>query len=212
MPKNSSSKCQLFQLHIDAFLDDELEPARATELKTHLDNCRDCSDELAYAEQLHRAVVDLPILDCSDQALEPVDRLFANNEPKSGKSANSIGQWLNTFKASIPGFIRYGIPTTAVVLLAIALGNGYLEQRSGAERAAQEVVAVVPNSQYSQEEILKALQDLEVAIDYLGQISQRTNVMIEDRFFLRQLEDAISASFRNDVVEESANGVSNGPI
>ena len=76
MQTNNSSQCQLFQLHIDAYLDDELEPSRVTEFNTHLAGCESCRRELAYAEQLHRAVVSLPILDCSDSALEPVDRLF----------------------------------------------------------------------------------------------------------------------------------------
>ena len=42
---------------------------------------------------------------------------------------------------------------------------------------------------------MQALQDLELALDYLGEISARTEVMIEDRFLLRQLEESINASF-----------------
>ena len=212
MSNNSSSKCQLFQLHIDAYLDDELESARAAELQTHLRSCQSCHAELTYAEQLHRAVVDLPILDCSDQALEPVDRLFATKVYASAKNARSPGQLLSDFFVSLPGFVRYGVPVTAAVLLTIGLGNGYLDQQAEVELATQEVVVSGAEPAYSQAEIVQALQDLEIAIDYLGQISQRTNVMIEDRFLVRKLEESISASFRDMGIENSSDDVNNGPI
>ena len=59
---------------------------------------------------------------------------------------------------------------------------------------------------------MQALQDLEIAIGYLDQISERTNVMIEDRFLLRQLEDSINATFRDEDVKPAENDVNNGPI
>jgi len=212
MSNNNNSKCQLFQLHIDAYLDDELEPARLAELKAHLSSCETCNAELAYAERLHRAVVDLPILNCSDQALEPIDRLFANNQTSSASQSTILGQRLGTFVSSLPGIVRYGVPSTAVVLLAIGLSSSYLTEQSGIELASQGVEEVAPEPQYTQTEIVQALQDLEIAIDYLGQISQRTNVMIEDRFLLRQLEDSINATFRDEDVKPAENDASNGPI
>ena len=106
--------------------------------------------------------------------------------------------------------MQYGVPSAAVVLLAIALGNGFFSQQANVELATEE--AVEPGSEYTQEEIVQALQDLEIAIDYLGQISQRTNVMIEDRFLLRQLENSINATFRDGDADAPVNEDSNGPI
>ena len=108
--------------------------------------------------------------------------------------------------------MRYGVLSTAVVLLAIGISNRYLTDQSDVELASQGVEEVAPEAQYTQAEVVQALQDLEIAIDYLGQISQRTNVMIEDRFLLRQLEDSINATFRDEDIEPAENDASNGPI
>jgi len=214
MPSNTSSHCQLFKLHIDAYLDDELEAARTEELRGHLQQCQVCSQELAYAERLHQAVVSLPILDCSDNALEPVDRLFTGGGQQSGqKPAGGFWTALGGFIGSIPTPVRVGIPVAATVLLAIGLGRELLVPATGPgpELAGQSVVETV-EPEYSSAEIRQALQDLELALDYLGQISERTEVMIQDRFLLRQLEESMNASFTTDPRDELENDTSNGPI
>ena len=214
MPSNTSSQCQLFQLHIDAFLDNELEPARAEELRDHVQQCQACSQELAYAERLHRAVVSLPILDCSDYALEPVDRLFAaGDKPIDEKPAGGFWSALGGLIDAIPAPVRIGIPVAATVLLAIGLGRELLLPVTGPgpELAGQPVVETA-EPDYSPAEIRQAIQDLNLALDYLGQISERTEVLIEDRFLLRQLEESMNASFRTDPRTEAENNASNGPI
>lgn len=216
MPSNTSSQCQLFQLHIDAYLDNELEPARAEELRNHVQQCHTCSQELAYAENLHRAVVSLPILDCSDNALEPVDRLFTAGDQHSARQEREAPT--GGFRGALGGLLdgiplpaRLGLPVAAAVLLAIGLGRELLTLDPGPELAGQQVIDTAGND-YSPAEIRQALQDLELALDYLGQISERTEVMIEDRFLLRQLEESMNASFTTDPRRKSDNDTVNGPI
>jgi len=209
MPNNNSSKCQLVQLHIDAYLDDELEAARATEFREHLAQCRSCRQELAFAEHLHREVVGLPILDCRDQALEPIDRLFAAGSDSAPRQAGGFREALAALIVSIPVPLRVGIPLAAVLLLVVGLNRGFLLPASSPELAGE---AIEGNTEvvYTEAEIVKAMQDLELALDYLGQISERTEVLIEDRFLLRQLEDSINASFSAQPKREADDA--NGPI
>jgi|GEM_PF-2082295 len=214
MQSNTSSQCQLFQLHIDAYLDDELETARTTELRNHLQQCQACSQELAYAERLHRAVVSLPILDCSDHALEPVDRLFtASGQRDDEKFTGGFWSGLGRVIGALPASVRLGIPVAASVLLVVGLGRELLVPMGspGAELAVQPV-SETPEIEYSPAEIRQAFQDLELAMDYLGRISERTEVMIQDRFLLRQLEDSINASFTTDPLDEPEDNTSDGPI
>lgn len=212
MSRNNSSQCQLFQLHIDAYLDDELEAAREADLERHLANCSACSSELAYARKLHLAIANLPILDCSDQALEPVDRLFTSSPSSGERTRMSLLDRLTAWMGEWPMAVRYAIPTV-VVALGLGIGMDMLREDPGPEIVQD---SLDPGSQetaeYSDAEIVRALQDLQLAIDYLGEISQRTNVMIEDRFLLQQLEDSINASFRDDSAVEEENNTVPGPI
>ena len=55
MSSNTSSQCQLFQLHIDAYIDGELEPARSRGIAVFIcSGARLVALELAYAQRLHR--------------------------------------------------------------------------------------------------------------------------------------------------------------
>ena len=212
MSSKTSSQCQLFQLHIDAFLDNELEAAREKDLRSHVQQCQACSQELAYAERLHKAVVSLPVLDCSDHALEPVDRLFAvGDERAEFKTPGGFWSALGGLIDAIPVPVRLAIPVAATILLAIGLGRELLAPGPAlAPELAGQPVLETPETEYSPAEIRQAFQDLELAMDYLGRISERTEVMIQDRFLLRQLEDSMNASFTRESRDETENG--NGPI
>lgn len=62
--------------HVDdslsALLDDELSPAEAAAVRTHLDLCDRCRDELAATERVRALVRDLPSLDLPDVVVERV--------------------------------------------------------------------------------------------------------------------------------------------
>ncbi|MCB1670183.1 MAG: zf-HC2 domain-containing protein [Gammaproteobacteria bacterium] len=218
MQTNNSSQCQLFQLHIDAYLDDELEPSRVTEFNTHLAGCESCRRELAYAEQLHRAVVSLPILDCSDSALEPVDRLFRaggtavtdNMAPVHG-TGSGFRAALAALLDAIPAPVRIGVPVAAVLLLAVGVGR-QLPAPGGDPGLAVQPAGTATQPQYTEAEVVKAMQDLELALDYLGQVSARTEVLIEDRFLHRQLRESINASLSTDLNHDPQATGSDGPI
>ncbi|MBT8147017.1 MAG: zf-HC2 domain-containing protein [Gammaproteobacteria bacterium] len=215
MSSKTSSQCQLFQLHIDAFLDNELEAARAEELHNHLQQCQACSEELAYAERLHKAVVSLPVLDCSDHALEPVDRLFAaaGGDRADVKAPGGFWSAVGGLIDAIPVPVRLGIPVAATILLAIGLGRELLAPGPApAPELAGQPVLETPETEYSPTEIRQAFEDLELAMDYLGRISERTEVMIQDRFLLRQLENSMNASFTSESRDDTENDPGNGPI
>jgi hypothetical protein len=73
------------------------------------------------------------------------------------------------------------------------------------------LVASEPVEQYTPEDISQALDELNVAIDYLNRLSQRTEVMIGDRFLVSPIQDSLNASFQKAGIREN-NPLNNGPI
>ena len=49
-------RCQQVHRYVDAYMDGELEATPAVELEQHLDGCADCSNALATARMMKRAV------------------------------------------------------------------------------------------------------------------------------------------------------------
>ena len=78
------------------------------------------------------------------------------------------------------------------------------------EESGQLVVSE-PVEEFSPADIALALQELNVAIDYLTQVSQRAEVMIGDRFLITPLQDSINASFSRARIRKNF-PLNKGPI
>lgn len=184
MQSTNNSQCYFVQLQVDSFLDGELPEAAQQVFLGHVQSCQSCAQELQFARSLHDAILDLPLKDCPDSVFEPVHRM---SQPSLVEAAwwSTVGSWLQ----SAPLSFRVGAPVFATVLVAIALN---LSDGAG---TVQPQVASEQVEQYSPEEIQQALRDLNLAIEYLNDVSQRTEVMIGEKFLLNPLQESINASF-----------------
>ncbi|GAB5501257.1 MAG: hypothetical protein PsegKO_35680 [Pseudohongiellaceae bacterium] len=207
-PDNGDSQCYFMQLQIDSFLDGELSSEQQKIFAGHLHGCSDCAAELQFAQTLHDTVMDLPLLDCADGALEPIDRLGR----ESGKLDAARAGWLHSLASwltALPATLRYGAPVAAAVaitlLLSPVLNNG--------SEAPPAVATTADNGEqeYSQEDVLAALGDLNTAISYLNEVSQRTETMIGGRFVLVPLQESLNASFQR-VSNQDDDPLSDDPI
>jgi len=200
----------MMRLLIDPYLDKELEQERCHLFDLHIEECEACGQELEYARRFHRELVSLPALDCRDQAFEPIDRLMAGHravQPRTAKtSLVELFQWLT----AAPGVIKYGF---SVLLIAVLL-NGLLAQyrNSSVEVPAGPDTALIDPAAPSEAEVRRAFEELQVAIDYLEQVSQRAGVLIEDRFLEQQLKNSINASLRISADPSLDGNNINGPI
>jgi hypothetical protein len=242
MPSNSESQCYFVQLQIDSFLDGDLGTAQQEVFILHVHNCEPCAREFHYAQTVQDAVLDLPLLDCDEQVLEPIHRLtnsaaamvnddaaMVNDDaavvnddaPMVNSGApvvdsntpivmNDKPSWwaqLAELLNTAPLFLRYGFPVAVVAIGAAVLTTSVLSpelnpglsvassELAPGELLATELAAVVPLDQYSPQEVRQALLDLNLAIDYLNQVSERTEVMISNRFVITPLQDSLNASF-----------------
>lgn len=220
MQTPSQSQCYSVQLQIDSFLDGELEVAQQDVFLGHVHSCDGCAKELHFARSLHDAMMDLPLMDCTDRTLEPVHRISQLEHPsedalkeRHGKSSQStfwqpISDWL----LAAPLSLRLAVPALALMVIVVAM-NGELLQ-TDAPLPNQQAVNEATDD-FSPAEIQKALLDLNLAIEYLNDVSQRTEVMIGERFVVTPLQESLNASFdrsRSNQRNEGSRVVPNDPI
>lgn len=216
MKNESNSQCQLMQLHIDAWLDDELEDGRRQEFDRHVAACAACRSELDYARQLHQAVMTLPALDCSEAALEPVQRLLHHQARPARESG---AHWWDVLREAFrlaPGHVRYATAGLAMAIVAGVVGFNLPSNDTAipvVSLATQESAAPAA-AEYSPEQIRQAMADLDLALDYLENVSERTGILVRDRYVLQQLDESINASFRTreDQPRSGQDGRQDGPI
>ena len=204
MPNTSESQCYFVQLQIDSYLDGDLASAQQQEFMSHVKQCEACTREFRFAQTLLDTVMDFQQLDCDEQVMEPIYRLASGahesdqtTQGVAGGSWAAMVRWFNTG----PLFLRYGLPIAAVAVLATVLRISVLipaEDRSAiAQQASVDPAQELPQlQQYDPAEIRQAVEDLNLAIEYLNQIGRRTDALISDRFLIRPLQDTLNASFK----------------
>ena len=197
------SQCYFVQLQIDSFLDGDLGQAQQEVFLGHVRGCSACSNELQFARLVHDTVLDLPLLDCSDAALEPIDRLGRAGEGAGLLSRPDWRTLIADWFGQIPLAVRYALP--AIFAVAVTL----LLVQTGQDTAGPETMIVEQSSpvepEYTQADVVAALADLNTAINYLNEVSQRTETMIGGRFVLMPLQESLNASFERiqDVESDS---------
>lgn len=194
MPSNSESQCYFVQLQIDSYLDGDMSTAQQGDFISHVHGCEACAREFHYAQTVQDAVLDLPQLDCDEQVLEPIYRLANGGSSDPENTGKSLWTQIGELFATAPVFLRYAIPVALVAVFAVFGSTVFLTPGQNIPVATQQA-AIEPVEQFSPEQIRQAVQDLNLAIDYLNEVSRRTEVMIGDRFLITPLKDSINASF-----------------
>lgn len=208
MPNNGESTCYFIQLQIDGYLDGDLSEAQQGVFMSHMQHCSACASEYRYAQTVQDAVMELPEIECEDFVLEPVHGLTTvKGEVMEGSRRASLITPLAELLRSLPLYFRYGLSFALLAMVAVAVSFNAVAPLD----EPGQLVASEPIEQYSQEDIAQALQELNVAMDYVNQLSKRTEVMIGDRFLVTPLQDSINASFQRTDTEEY-DPLQNGPI
>lgn len=203
MSDSQESQCYFVQLQIDSYLDDELGAPQREAFTAHVQGCAACRAELLYARTIQDGLMDLPLRDCPDSALEPVYRLTQAPETRPERRAEP-GTGLLAWLAGAPRGLRYAFPALLLLLVSAAL---WTTLSGDPEPPA---VAQQPVADYSPEEVMTALRELNLAIDYLNEVSERTEVMIGERFLIRPLRETLDASFEQ--VMDLGDSDASGPI
>lgn len=211
MNDSNETQCYLVQLQIDNYLDGELSASQQESFISHVQTCADCAAEFRYAQTIHDGLVDLPLMDCSDDLVESILTTVQQQAPQPNDSSSGFSDFLG-WLASAPLFLRYGVPVLAVAVLTVGLLP--VNETTPTDPP---VIASTPGAitttpvEYTPEEVMQALQDLNLAIQYLNQVSERTETMIGGRFLMAPLQENLNASFER-IRERDINPLNNDPI
>lgn len=214
MPSNSESQCYFVQLQIDGYIDGDLSQPQQEVFMAHVQSCQTCAQEFHYAQMVQDTILELPQLDCSEQVLEPIHRFSkaGDNLEDRMRTDNRQSLWsqIKGLFIAAPAFARYGLPMALSVAVAVFISSSVLNPVA-INSVDSNQLALEPAEVYSPEEIFQALQDLNIAMDYLSQMSERTEAMISDRFLVTPLQDSINASFEKASTADDTS-LQNDPI
>lgn len=208
MSSNGESKCYFIQLQIDGYLDGDLSEAQQGVFMSHVQDCSACANEFRYAQTVQDAVMELPQIECEDLVLEPIHNLTAGGrQAQDDVHRDSLVTQIIGLLNSVPLYFRYGLSAALVAVVAVGVSFSVLTPIEEPET----FVASESAPQYSPEDIAQAMRELNVAMDYVNQLSKRTEVMIGDRFLVTPLQESINASFQRARTREN-DPLQNGPI
>lgn len=170
--------CDQIAALMDTHLDGELSGERSAAFHRHIQDCRACGEAVAQAQRLHRQVLALPMLDCSEATVSAVYRQVGI-APGPVRSRVRPGMPWERFWAWLQGPV---IPWALVTVLVAGMGLSTLRERTdpsaGAEIAG---VEAEETPRYSAEEIQQAMADLELAMSYLEAVSARTTELVRQQ-------------------------------
>lgn len=212
MSDNRESQCYLTQLQIDSYIDGDLGEAQQQAFLNHVHGCEDCAGEFRFAQTIQDGLLDLPILDCPESVWQQVQQINSDSEVGGFSKTSWLASLLEPLMTLPVGMrLAFSVLVLAIAgLITVPQLQGPVEELpvllSGQsnENAISAANLETMSVEYSPQEIAKALQDLNLAIEYLNEVSQRTESMIGGRFLMAPLQDSLNASFERVRLDNNA--------
>ena len=164
MSNSTSTEFEIVQLQIDALLDNELDAKQQQAALEFIRSRPDCAREFLLARSLRDAMLDMPRPELPRDLLE---RVYEQVESPS----TSWSERLRTL-FGVP-WLRLAVPAFAA-LAAVAV---WLQVSAPVPEEPQ----VAGREQYTQEELVVAIQDLNTTIRTLNEITESMRVRVGDR-------------------------------
>ena len=183
MNTRDNTECGIVQLQIDNLLDNELQPGEQQPVLEHIRACPDCGREYLLARAMSDALLDLP-----RPELPP--ELLARVYEQTARERVSLAERLRQLAArALPAPAwRFAVPAfAAVAAVAVWLQFSPAEpqfapplQISQAPQVPQ-ALQPIDTEQYSREELVVAIEDLNTTIQTLNEITESMRTRLGDR-------------------------------
>lgn len=197
--------CQNVLLQIDSYLDRELAPAQEQALLAHVAQCPPCQAELRYAQALHERLTALPLMEAPAATLGSIERLM---------QTASAPTPLPSRRPLLARWSSLALAASLVAAVALGFGLGRLNGPGSAPTDMAQLTDPQPTDSqpqvYSQQEIIKAIEDMQLAISYLQEVTERTGTLVEGQL-LQQMRRSVNAALPESLQPEE-DSTNNGPI
>jgi anti-sigma factor (TIGR02949 family) len=150
---------------LEAYLDGDLPSAEASRVREHLERCPACAAELELAGRIQRELRSLPELDCPPELVERIHEA-GRGEVVPFRPREPVLGWRLA---------------AAAALLALAIGGGALFLRVQQQ-----------SDRPSPQEIAKATAEARYALAYIGKVTRRTRLSLQDDVFQKRLVEPAS--------------------
>jgi len=143
---------------LDAWIDGDLDDARAASVKAHVDRCDSCRAEWQLAETVVSELRALPEFDIPERVLRTIRK----------KTVPPLEERLRAFLADT---VFRRLPALAALAAVVLLVLVLSPWRPPAE------------PQYADEEVARAAAETRLALAYVGNIAQRAELRVKQRVF-----------------------------
>ena len=186
LPDNPST-CQDLELHIEALVDLELEPARIASLEEHLKTCPDCAKQFRLATEIRRELRELPEVDTPSHVLETVFRHAKGGERRRWS-------WSSLWQLPRPAWIALGAAAASLLATLILLPTQS------------------PPSPESSMEVIRATQEARLALAYLEKVTQRTARSLHDDVVQKRVVEPAARGLARSLKAPESKTPTIGPV
>jgi len=156
---------------LDALIEGDLDDSEAAAMTAHIDVCAACQRERRLAEELVVELRSMPSFEIPERVMQAVHRV----------ARPSV---MRTFLSFFEGAFRRPLPAIAAVSAVLFL-----------------VVVMTPwksNSvpEYSDQEVLRATDELRLAFAYVGDITRRAELRVKERVFEERVAEQTVRSIK----------------
>ena len=159
---------------LDAWIDGDLDDARAASVQAHLDQCDSCRAEWQLAETVVSELRALPEFDLPERVLRTV----------RNKALPPLAERLRTFLADT---VFRPLPAVAAVAAVVLLVLVLSPWRRPAE------------PQYTDQEVARAAAETRLALAYVGDIAQRAELRVKQRVLEQGVAAQTARGFRRSL-------------
>ncbi len=177
MSNNDKITSSILQMRIDNLLDQELEPQEQRKLLDQIHSCPDSGREYLLARAMHDAMLDMPRPEMPAELLANVYRQTLRKRVSLAERLRNLAD--TAFPA--PAWRLAAPAFAALAAVAIWLQFSPSSPQDSPSPPIVQTPRMTDTEQYSREELIVAIEDLNVTIQTLNEITESMRTRLGDR-------------------------------
>ncbi len=177
MSNSNKITSSIVQMQIDNLLDQELEPQEQRKLLDQIHSCPDSGREYLLARAMHDAMLDMPRPEVPPELLANVYRQTIRKRVSLANRLRELADRIfpaPAWRLAVPAF-------AALAAVAIWLQFSQSSPQDAPPLPIAQTPQAIDTEQYSREELIVAIEDLNTTIQTLNEITESMRTRLGDR-------------------------------